>query len=505
MALPLWPAPPLLAEELRMTQAGKRTALYNPSLLRRDELIGGFVARTALLDYFLDDLRRGGRQHHLLIGARGAGKTTLLLRLAYAIDDDEQLSKHAIALRFPEEQYNVARLSDLWLNCLDALVDALEQRGQHQEAAALDELIASLEELEEGERQRRSLDELTRWAKRAGKLVVLLVDNLDIILSRLSEHHWALREVLSQTSELALIGASSTFLEEAHDDQSAFYDFFNVHELGALDEEEAKRMMLRLTERSGSARVAEVLEREPGRFKALLLLSGGTPRTLMMLHGILTEGSTTRAEEDLEAMLDQVTPYYKARFDDLSPQSQQVVDAVALHWHPITAAECDQKIRIGVNATSALLNRLTKQGVLSKQAGSTSSKLTFQIRERFFGIWYLMRASRRLRRRLTWLVGFLQRFYGGERASISPFFTPPASLLDQELFGVQADCISDSGMEPLYQALSAGEQGELYQLPHLAPEIRAPAEQILHEWRTAAAQAGALVPPPRAKVLLEKP
>lgn len=471
-----------------MTQAGKRTALYNPSLLRRDELIGGFVARTALLDYLLDDLRRGGRQHHLLIGARGTGKTTLLLRLAYAIDDDEPLHQRAIALRFPEEQYNVARLSDFWLNCLDALVDAIEQRGQHQEAAALDELIASLEALEEGERQRRSLDELTRWAKRAGKLIVLLVDNLDIILSRLSEHHWALREVLSQTSELALIGASSTFLEEAHDYQSAFYDFFNVHELGALDEEEAKRMMLRLTERSGSTRVAEVLEREPGRFKALLLLSGGTPRTLMMLHGILTEGSTTRAEEDLEAMLDQVTPYYKARFDDLSPQSQQVVDAVALHWHPITAAECDQKIRIGVNATSALLNRLTKQGVLSKQAGSTSSKLTFQIRERFFGIWYLMRASRRLRRRLTWLVGFLQSFYGGARDTLSPFFAPPP-LHDRELCRALADGLlkdNPSRLEPLHQALLAAARGDLYHLPYLAPEVRAPAEQILREWRAAA-------------------
>lgn len=247
-------------------------------------------------------------------------------------------------------------------------------------------------------------------------------------------------------------------------------------------------MMLRLTERSGSARVAEVLEREPGRFKALLLLSGGTPRTLMMLHGILTEGSTTRAEEDLEAMLDQVTPYYKARFDDLSPQSQQVVDAVALHWHPITAVECDQKIRIGVNATSALLNRLTKQGVLSKQAGSTSSKLTFQIRERFFNIWYLMCASRRLRRRLTWLVGFLQSFYGGARDTLSPFFAPPP-LHDRELCRALADGLlkdNPSRLEPLHQALLAAARGDLYHLPYLAPEVRAPAEQILREWRAAA-------------------
>jgi AAA ATPase domain len=395
-----------------MTSPAKRLSVYNPGLLHRDELIAGFVARTELLDYLVEDLRQGGRQHHLIIGQRGAGKTTLLLRLACAVEDDAKLSKQAIALRFPEEQYNVARLSDFWLNCLDALVDALEQRGALKEAARLDEKIAQIEPLEEAERQRASLETLVQWAERERRIVVLLIDNLDLVLQRLPDEHWSLRETLSQQPRLALIGASSTFLEESSDYGAAFYEFFNLHELGALDDDEARRMLLRLTEQSGNPRAKEVLEQEPGRVKALLLLSGGTPRTLMLLHGILAEGTTSRAEEDLEALLDQVTPYYKARFDDLSAQSQQIVDVVALNWHPISAVECDRKVRMGTNATSALLNRLTKQGVLTKQPGADSSKLTFQIRERLFNIWYLMRASRRLRRKLIWLVGFLQSFYG---------------------------------------------------------------------------------------------
>lgn len=397
-----------------MTSPAKRRSVYNPGLLHRDELIAGFVATTELLDYLVEDLRQGGRQHHLIIGQRGAGKTTLLLRLACAVEDDAKLSKQAIALRFPEEQYNVARLSDFWLNCLDALVDALEQRGALKEAARLDEKIAQIEPLEEEERQRASLETLVQWAERERRIVVLLIDNLDLVLQRLPDEHWSLRETLSQQPRLALIGASSTFLEESSDYGAAFYEFFNLHELGALDDDEARRMLLRLAEQSGNPRAKDVLEQEPGRVKALLLLSGGTPRTVMLLHGILAEGTTSRAEEDLEALLDQVTPYYKARFDDLSAQSQQIVDVVALHWHPISAVECDRKVRLGTNATSALLNRLTKQGVLTKQAGADSSKLTFQIRERFFNIWYLMRASRRLRRKLIWLVGFLQSFYGEE-------------------------------------------------------------------------------------------
>jgi energy-coupling factor transporter ATP-binding protein EcfA2 len=409
-----------------MTPSRRMTAIYNPSMLGREELIGSFVARAPLLHLLTDDLRRGGGQHHLLIGQRGSGKTTFLLRLACAIEDDPKLATTAIALRFPEEQYNVGQVSDFWLNCLDALVDALEQRGDAAGAAKLDAKISALEPLEEDDRARESLAALLGWAKKAKRLVVLLIDNFDIVLDRLAAAHWAVRETLSADNGLVLIGASSTFLQESFEYQSAFYDFFNVHELGGLSDEEARLVVLRLAEQANTPRVAQVLEREPGRFKALLLLSGGTPRTLALLHGILAQESSARAEDDLEALLDQLTPYYKAQFDDLPTQSQLVVDAVALHWHPITAAQCDAKVRLGINATSAQLNRLVKQGVLSKVA-SEDSKLTFQVSERFFNIWYLMRASRRLRRRLLWLVGFLQTFYGD--AEIQP---RAAELLDTD-------------------------------------------------------------------------
>jgi len=63
-------------------------------------------------------------------------------------------------------------------------------------------------------------------------------------------------------------------------------------------------------------------------------------------------------------------------------------------------------------SVSAQLDRLCRQGVLSKVSLSETGKLGFQMAERFFNIWYLMRASRRLRRRLRWLVEFLRVFYG---------------------------------------------------------------------------------------------
>ena len=394
--------------------SGKRfvTAIYNPHLLERSDLIAAFVARRPLLEDLLDDLRRSGGQHHVLVGARGAGKTTLLLRLAYAIEDDAKLARKCIALRFPEEQYNISRLSDFWMNCIDALTDALEQRGDHSGAVKLDTEVKVLEAVEEVQRAPRALALLTNWAKRTKVTLVLLIDNLDIVLERLHDFEWPLRETLSADNGLTVIGASSALLHETLAYESAFYDFFHLHELGPLPEDEARDLVLELAKQAQAPEVETIVKSDPGRFKALYVLTGGMPRTLVLLQGILAAGESSRVEEDLERLLDQLTPYYKARFEDLPTQSQLIVNTVALHWHPMTAAECASHTRIGINVVSAQLDRLCRQGVLSKVSLSETGKLGFQMAERFFNIWYLMRASRRLRRRLRWLVEFLRVFYG---------------------------------------------------------------------------------------------
>lgn len=424
--------------------------VYNPHLQSRQELLATFVARQPLLDELVDDLRRGGKQHHLLIGDRGAGKTTLLLRLAAAIEDDKKLGRKCVALRFPEEQYNVARLSDFWLNALDALIDALSQRGERNQVRVLEAKIEALEAKDEATRTEQAIKTLQAWAKRHKRLIVLLVDNLSLVLDRLANDHWALRESLSSDNGLVMIGASAMFLHEAADYQSPFYDFFNIHELGPLSEVEAERVVRSLAQRAGTPHVAKVLDEDPGRFKALYTLTGGTPRTLALLAGVLALDHRGGIEGDLDRLLDQLTPYYKARFDDLPAQSQVVVNAVALHWHPITAAACQTATRIDLNTVSAQLNRLVKSGVLAKVALPEPSKLGFQIRERFFNIWYMMRTSRRLRRKLVWFVEFLRIFYGEEalrqRAEQLIHDTPTEKLDTAAKFLAFASAVTDPSL-----------------------------------------------------------
>jgi hypothetical protein len=398
------------------------TAIFNPALLRKEDLVRGFIARQDLLERLMDDLRRlqpgSPPQHQIIIGQRGLGKTTLLRRLAFAIEDDPQLSAAWMPLVFPEEQYNVKNLGDFWLNCADALSDALDRMGEQRAAEALDQKVARIPADAE-RRSEAALALLVDEAERLRRGLVLLVDNLDIVLDRLDQkEEWEFRRVISAEHRLYFIGASSRALEALYEHGRALYDYFQVHDLKGLSDPEMFALLDRLAEETGDDQVRRLLREEPGRVRALRVLTAGNPRTLMLLYRVLSQGPDGDVERDMEQLLDLYTPLYKARFEEMAPQAQQVVDAMAIHWDPVTAGDLAEKLApFSVNQVSAQLKRLEDFGVVEKAPWFGEKKAAFQIAERFFNIWYLMRASRRVRRRLIWLVKFLEAWFEREELS----------------------------------------------------------------------------------------
>lgn len=394
-------------------------SLYNPHLHGKDELIFLFVVRQDLLRLLVEDLRAtaSGKtpQHHLILGHRGMGKTMLLRRLSFAIEEDDVLGPGWVPLTFPEEQYNIANLSDFWLNCTDALSDWLETHGRGVEAEELDEKAESLRPLFEERRAREALALLAGTAKRIGRRLVLLVDNVDLVFERIKDQEWMLREALSSEPTIVLLGASSRAVESSFAYDQAFYDFFQIHELEGLSLEETRKLLVHYSEVWGPPEVRRIAEEEPARIQVLHTLTGGNPRTVILLFSVLASGVEGDVRTDLERLLDQCTPLYKARFEELSAQAQQVVHSLAVHWDPISAGELAELLAMDVNAVSSHLARLVKQGVVEKVEYYPESKAGFQIAERFFNIWYLMRASRRVRRRLVWLVEFLRMFYSQDQ------------------------------------------------------------------------------------------
>lgn len=406
-------------------------ALFNPDLQDDAALVAGFVARVELLDFLVDELRQmpmqGTVQHRLIIGARGMGKTTLLRRIAIAIRQDAELAAKLIPLTFPEEQYNVKDLADFWLNTLDAIGDELERGGRQAEADALDATIAGLlgESLPRDTLARRARALLVERCAVLERRPVLLVDNIDFVFNRIdksgrklknvdSSAYWELREALSRSDAPVLIGGSIRLGEPMIGYEKAFYDFFAVHRLDKLSFDEMLAILAHLGERHATPRVQRMLSGERARLRTLYDLTGGNVRTVLILFHLLAQGVDGDVREDLERMLDIVTPLYKARFEELAEQSQVVFHALAMRWNPSAAAEVAADSALDTRTVSAQLETLFREGLVEKTKLGRSRKTGYQVAERFFNLWLLMRTSRRMRHKLAYLTRFLESFYDAE-------------------------------------------------------------------------------------------
>lgn len=388
-------------------------SIYNPSSLSDDDFLRSFVARREVASTLIERLAQSAAgprgNHQLILGQRGMGKTSMLRRLALAATNDPRLARTLIPLSFREEQYNVHSLYVFWTNCLDALGDWFERSGQPQKADQLDRDVAVLSG-EPGE----SLALFNKWIAKEKRRPLLLLDNIDLILAGLKKELPAFREYVEGAGDVVIVGGSATEVDAICDADGAFHDFFEVTRLSRLTKEEliACLRSLALARGADGERVLQVVNKDAARIRTLHDLTGGNPRTLTLIYMLLERDSSGDVFSDLERLLDQVTVLYKARVEDLPAQARVVLDAVALEWNPILAAQVASVTLLDVTVVSSQLDRLQKEGVIEKVAVSKTTKAAYQISERFFNIWYLMRhGQRRQRSRLRWLTVFLRSFY----------------------------------------------------------------------------------------------
>lgn len=414
---------------------GISTPHYNPDWLSDDDLVSGFAARLEEFAFLRDELvhapREGSAQHYLLVGMRGSGKTTMLKRLAVAIRRDADLRDHLIALSFPEELYQVKNLSDFWWAACEALVDELDRMQQTDAANRLNDVI---------ERNKKAginpdlLSDagfkcLLETCAALGLRPVLLVDNLDMVFERIDKTgrklkdlhapaYWAMRERLSTTRSPIVIGGSVRLSEPFSDVDKAFYDFFVPMRLGKLSLTETRQVLDRLADARNLPEVKQRLQQRSGRIETLYELTGGNPRALGLIFELLHQGPNSRAVEDFERLMDITTPYYKARFEDLSEQAQVVIHALAVYRveeclrFGLTAAEIGIHCGLATNTVSAQLDVQEREGLVEKTAAH--GRTQYRIGEQLFRLWLQMRGNRRIRQNVIGLTRFLEAMFSLE-------------------------------------------------------------------------------------------
>ena len=380
--------------------------IYNPQIQPKPELIRNFVVRLKIFKEIFEDIKtskmKHPEQHYIIQGIRGQGKTTLLLRIAYEIENDKELTKWLIPVIFSEEPYKIRKLFKLWEVTAEYL----------KNYKGFENLYNKMQEFEnDDDYEIQCFQLLEKTIKQNKKKLILFIDNIGDMFNKFSrkEHH-RLREVLIESAEIRIVGASSVSLEFHYDYGKPFFEFFRMPQLRGLTKDETKTLLLSLGEYYERERVKEIVKTQVGRIEALRRLTGGVIRTIIILFQIFVDDEEGNAFLDLEKILDDVTPLYKDRMDKLPAQQQEIVDFIALSWDAVSTKEIAKKVKEQSKAVSSQLKILKKNNIIEQQ-GTITKNYLYRLSERFFNIWYLMRhGGIKEENKVKWLVEFLQEW-----------------------------------------------------------------------------------------------
>jgi len=379
--------------------------LYHADKLDEQSFIKNFTIRIKEFRSIISNLlqqKKKPLQHFLITGKRGMGKSTLLRRI-YIEASKPPLSEKLLAVRLGAEQYRLSRLFKLWEMVLEHL-------GNDEPA-----LLKQKKDLENSNHYEESLvfiviDYLTG----TDKTLLLLIDNFDQFIEKipLKDQH-ALREVLIQYP-IQIIGNTVFYNDHFKSYNQPFFDFFKPIHLNNLDREEAEEFIKLRAIGEGIDNFEEIYKYQKGKITALRILSGGVPRTLLILLSIVSKKNTGDTVDYLHEMIEQVTPLYQDRMKALSAQQQEIMHNLAIKWDKTPVKDLAAEMRIPSKSISAQLVQLEKNGYI-KRVDVPGRNHYYEIDERFFNIWLLMsEAAPYDTKRVLWLTKWLDAFYSND-------------------------------------------------------------------------------------------
>jgi predicted transcriptional regulator len=372
---------------------------YNPGFSSDEELIDAFVVRQKELQQILQTIQENtGRtyQHLLLVGARGTGKTMLVRRVAAEIRRSPELNQHWYPLVFGEESYRILSAGEFWLEALNHL--AAQNPGSPWQGV-YEELRG---ERDEKRLQQRAIAKLMDFADAQNKQILLIVENLNMLFDEQMSagDDWDLRHTLQNEPRLMLLGTATQRFDEIDNVDKAWFEFFALHTMEPLNLNECSQLWKSIAEEDLSS----------NQMRPMQILTGGNPRLLQILAGFSRGMSFRDLMVNLTQLIDSHTDYFKNLLERLPATERKVFVELLECWEPVNASRIADKARMAVSKTSAILNRLLSRGAI-EVVQQPSKKKYYQVAERLFNIYYLMRKRGATENQIEVIIDFMAAFY----------------------------------------------------------------------------------------------
>ena len=388
-----------------MNKSDQRIRKFNPGTFQFDEEVKEqFVVRERELDIVLEVLRGNidspSCQHVLVVAPRGRGKTMLLTRIAAELNTNHELSECLLPVRFMEESHEIFSLADFWL---DTLFYLARESTKHDPTLAGDlrethaDLTTRWQEEALADRGRAAVLEA---AARLGKKLVLMVENLQALRGNVDKDFgWELRGALQSEPQIMLLATATSRFEGLDDAEQPFFELFRIVALEPLATEECRRLWQVV---SGDA----VSQRE---IRPLEILTGGSPRLLVIVAEFARHRSLRQLMEELVELIDEHTEYFRGHLEVLAKGERRVYIAVIDLWQQSSTGEIAARARMDVRPVSTLLGRLVERGaVIAKESGK---KRLYAAAEPLYSIYYKLRRERDEVAVVANLIHFMTVFY----------------------------------------------------------------------------------------------
>ena len=403
---------------------------FNPGTFQSDdEVVRQFVVRQGELDLVLEVIRGNtdspSCQHVLIVGPRGRGKTMLLARVGAELRADNALSERLFPVRFIEESQEIATLADFWLEALFHLA--------HANATGKPEFRRELLTTHAGLTARwrdTNIEDCARAAfleaaDRLDRKIVLMVENLQSLCSDVGDDFgWQLRQTLQSEPRVMLLATATSRFKGLDDAKRPFFELFRIVELEPLSTDACRRLWNMVSGDEHTSR----------EIKPLRILTGGSPRLLVIVATFARHRSLRQLLEELVTLVDDHTEYFRSHLEVLAKTERRVYLAVIDLWQSSSAQEIAARARVDIRIASALIARLVDRGAVV--AEGTGRKRKYAATERLYSIYYKLRRERDEAGLVRNLIQFMTAFYRGDElaemvdtwrveAAQSPFFREP--------------------------------------------------------------------------------
>ena len=130
--------------------------------------------------------------------------------------------------------------------------------------------------------------------------------------------------------------------------------------------------------------------------RPLEILTGGSPRLLVIVAEFAQHRSLRQLMEELVMLIDDHTEYFRGHLEVLPKGERRVYIAVIDLWQPSSTGEIAARARMDVRPVSTLLGRLVERGAVI--AEGSGKKRRYAAAERLYSIYYKLRRASATRR-----------------------------------------------------------------------------------------------------------